>query len=115
LQTIQRVWTTGRKPAEILLRLLLLRNVHAIMTHILTPVADILVVQELTDNFVAAPCFNYFPSRDNGMPEASLEPRALHGKLLEQVSSARDASPTVEVKKLLEEMRGYIEKKIPPE
>ncbi|KAF9518004.1 hypothetical protein BS47DRAFT_1338894 [Hydnum rufescens UP504] len=93
LQTIQRVWETSQDPAQIVLRLLLLRNIHAIMTHILTPIASIL---------------------DDGTPEPPLQPEALHTALLREVDGARRAITTLhDVKKLLGDMHDYIEKKIP--
>ncbi|KAF9504781.1 hypothetical protein BS47DRAFT_1490060 [Hydnum rufescens UP504] len=116
-QTIQRVWKTGRRADEIMLRMLLLRNVHVIMTHVLTPIANILVQQPLTNptnGLVAAPCFNYFPLNDNGTPRDPLAPAELHRVLVAAVSSARDASPSDQVRASLEHMRKYIDTKIKP-
>jgi len=117
LQTIQRVWETGQEPAQIVLRLLLLRNIHAIMTHILTPIASILVRQKLTDpddGLFAAPCFNYYPLKDDGTPEPPLQPETLHTALLRKVDEARRAITTLnDVEKLLGDMHDYIKKKIP--
>jgi len=118
-QTIQRVWKTGRRANEIMLRMLLLRNVHVIMTHVLTPIANILVHQEWYPNstllpIAAAPCFNYFPLNDDGTPRDPLAPAALHAALVSAVSSARDASPTDQVRASLAHMGNYINTKVKP-
>ncbi|KIM80115.1 hypothetical protein PILCRDRAFT_822630 [Piloderma croceum F 1598] len=117
LQTIQRIWKTDRTANKIVLRLLLLRNVHAIMTNVLTPVANILVRQRLDNdkNRVAAPCFNYYPLKDDGKPENPLSPRELYTRLCQLVANAILASPTDDMKESLSQMRDYIRDKIRPE
>jgi hypothetical protein len=97
--------------------MLLLRNVHVIMTHVLTPIANILVQQKLSgggSGAVAAPCFNYFPLKANGEPEDPLEPVKLHKALVDAVSSARDVSPDNEVRVSLTHKWDYIKTKIRP-
>jgi hypothetical protein len=124
LQTIQRVWQTGRDPEKIVLRLLLLRNVHAIMTNLLSPIANILLDQKLDtgdpeDDLVAAPCFNYFRFNTDGpdkdKPGAPKTPKELHESLYRLAYYASRDSPTEDVKKSLKEIQVYITNKIPPE
>jgi hypothetical protein len=112
LQTIQRVWETGREPDKIELRLLLLRNIHAIMTHILTPIADILVQQPLTnpsDGRVAAPCFNYAPRGGSAS-----KPESLYYMLKFLANKAAQASPDKDMKALFDQMKDYMEQKLAP-
>ncbi|KAJ3573931.1 hypothetical protein NP233_g2107 [Leucocoprinus birnbaumii] len=94
LQTIEQVWRTNTPG-----RLTLLRNIHSIMSSVLTPLAEILVHQELTlkgpdGKFLhAAPCFNYYPMV-NGIAAPALSPRQLHQALVEEVKNALAAFPT---------------------
>lgn len=55
----------------------------------LRPLADILVHQPLAaGGKVAAPCFNYYPYKENGEPDMPLEPEDLYSALLELVAEA---------------------------
>ena len=71
----------------------LITNIHAIMTEVLTPLANILVAQNLKDDNVAAPCFNYYPLDAQGELLAPLGPKALHSALLKLVSDAHGFAP----------------------
>jgi hypothetical protein len=114
LQTIQRVWKTGRGADEIVLHLLLLRNIHAIMTNVLTPLAVMLIHQELgQDDLVAAPCFNYYPIKDDGKPGDPLEPKKLHVKLVQLLAIAALATTNSDERASLEQIIPYVKTKIP--
>lgn len=111
LQTIQRVWQTGRGD-DILLRILLLRNTQVIMTKVLTPLSSLMIGQYWGEG-VAAPCFNYYPMNADGVtPEKPLDPKTLHARLVEEVSNALGSLGSN--KEVLSQMKTFIEKDIPP-
>jgi len=105
LQTIQRVWKTGED--KVVLRVLLLRNIHAIMTNIVTPLAHILVTLKLNNDTVAAPCFNYYP-----IDKKPLDHQQLWDDLNKIVKSAISATPDGG-RAELESILDYLDK-VPP-
>lgn len=78
LQTIQRVW----HPLEKALHPVLFRNIHGIMSNLLTPLAEILVQQKLGGENVAAPCFNYYALTTAADGSLVPSPRPLRPKYL---------------------------------
>jgi len=97
LQNIQRVWAKGG--AELHARLA--KNISNLMHRVLAPLAGLLVQQKLTgDNDVAAPCFDYFPLRDDGNPLPPLEPKALYVEALVLVNKALQLAPDDDKPKL---------------
>jgi len=118
LQNIQRVWQTSEHGV----RRVLFRNIHAIMSNVLTPLADILVLQELGDDgyhSVAAPCFNYYAmgTKQDGslIPNpAPLQPVALHNELKNRMQEVVDAATVPAQKFTLETIQRYIRDNIKP-
>ncbi|KIL59195.1 hypothetical protein M378DRAFT_14985 [Amanita muscaria Koide BX008] len=88
LQTIQRVWQTE----NISDRLQLLRNIHGIMSSVLTPLAELLIQQEFKDG-CAAPCFDYYPMQDS-VARNPLVPVELHKALAREVEAAATVAPS---------------------
>jgi hypothetical protein len=71
------------------------------MHRVLAPLAELLVQQHLPgDNDVAAPCFEYFPLRDDGKPLPPLEPKALYVEALVLVNKALQLAPDNDKPKL---------------
>jgi hypothetical protein len=111
LQNIQRVWARG---GVLALHKHLILNVRLIMSSVLTPLAEILVLQRLTsDTDFAAPCFNYFPLED-GKPLTPLEPDDLHAALVDLVKGAESIAPDDNTKALLNALANNIEKNMVP-
>jgi len=100
LQNIQRVWGRGGNDPD--LHKKLAGNMVSIMRYVMPPLADILVHQPLTPSSseVAAPCFNYYPFKEDGEPDTPLEPEDLQlafvNLLMEAATLATQSSQTTQ-------------------
>jgi hypothetical protein len=68
-----------------------------LMFNILSPLAKLLIQQELTgdkDSDVAAPCFGYYPLGDDGKPLPPLKPNDLYNAALTWATKALDIAPS---------------------
>ncbi|KAJ3568663.1 hypothetical protein NP233_g5565 [Leucocoprinus birnbaumii] len=101
LQTIQLVYETN----DVSNRLILLRNIHGLMSNVIMPLSELIVQQSYGDG-CAAPCFNYYPMFGlvAGTP---LVPIKLHGCLTDEIAGAIEAAPlTDDVARLATEAAG---------
>lgn len=114
LQCIQRVWRKSENP----FRNVLFRNIHATMSSVLTPLAEILIKQPWNSG-VAAPCFNYYAMiGDVGGPLAPspipLPPGLLHRQLSNRLKDAANATSDPQQKFTLERIDRYVNENVKP-